>query len=637
MSCAYLTFASDAKADTEIYDIWELTVTNSNSYTNPFNFSEIELRATITAPSGQEFSCFGFYDGNGTGGQDGDIWKLRFMPDEAGAWNYTYSWHGTGTKPTGGSGAFSVVDNDTYPGPLRIGSDRAWFFETDRGQQFDFRGYSLHHWLWNASRGGWDPMSSKKSQLVNAINTSVKNKGYNVLMLDGACDPKGFENALESWWDEDHANWKRRYDISTWKAYEYVFNHCKENKIYILPFCGMIHRVAFGNKGLSIEDIKALGRYYVARFGAYYNLFGYSPTFEWRYIWSSSQVNQIMQAVEQRNPSNILLTAHDSSESAVDGWMDFSMRQRHSNDIFRGNIRMYNQSPPRGEVTPPFDELPIIGSEDIWEGAKIGSNPNDWPQNRTETRRASWGIMLAGVMPLYNEWYMHATNRGNRDGEQDVIRMFDFIYSETDYRSYQMLNSLVVRNDRQICSGNPDKEYLVYDDNGGDITINLTSVPSSIEFNLLWFNPINSSTSTGGPINGGVRHTLASPFGTSDTVLLLRSSADTDPPIITSVWAIGDPAKVTVEFSEALDSLSAENTLNYDIDNGVNVISASLDADTVTLTVSPDLLELTTYTLTINNVKDLHENKIRDNTQETYSFVDIPRIPIPGRLEVEDY
>jgi len=41
------------------------------------------------------------------------FWKLRFMPDELGTWNYSYTWT-DGTS--GGSGNFQVVDTG-LPGP----------------------------------------------------------------------------------------------------------------------------------------------------------------------------------------------------------------------------------------------------------------------------------------------------------------------------------------------------------------------------------------------------------------------------------------------------------------------------------------------------------------------------------------
>jgi Domain of unknown function (DUF5060) len=72
-------------AQVGLYDVWEIRLINPRSYANPFDFTVIELQATFTAPSGRQVNFFGFYDGDGNGGQPGNVWKPRLMPDELGA------------------------------------------------------------------------------------------------------------------------------------------------------------------------------------------------------------------------------------------------------------------------------------------------------------------------------------------------------------------------------------------------------------------------------------------------------------------------------------------------------------------------------------------------------------------------
>jgi hypothetical protein len=128
-----------AMAQVGLYDVWEILLVNSKSYANPFDFTIIELQATFTAPSGREVRFFGFYDGDGHGGQTGNVWKLRFMPDELGNWHYAYSWT-DGTA--GGSGSLEVVDTGR-PGPLQITTENPWYFMTARGEPFHARPYGM--------------------------------------------------------------------------------------------------------------------------------------------------------------------------------------------------------------------------------------------------------------------------------------------------------------------------------------------------------------------------------------------------------------------------------------------------------------------------------------------------------------
>ena len=106
-----------ARADVALYKVFERTVTNTNSYAN--KFIDVELEAEFTSPSGTTTRWRGFFDGDGRGGGDcqtGNTWRLRFMPDEVGTWDYAYSWT-DGTA--GGSGRFDCVRDGAGKGVIR--------------------------------------------------------------------------------------------------------------------------------------------------------------------------------------------------------------------------------------------------------------------------------------------------------------------------------------------------------------------------------------------------------------------------------------------------------------------------------------------------------------------------------------
>jgi hypothetical protein len=52
---------------------------------NPF---QVPVDVTFTGPGGT-FVVPAFYDGDGQGGLDGNVWKVRFAPNAAGTWTYT--------------------------------------------------------------------------------------------------------------------------------------------------------------------------------------------------------------------------------------------------------------------------------------------------------------------------------------------------------------------------------------------------------------------------------------------------------------------------------------------------------------------------------------------------------------------
>jgi hypothetical protein len=99
------------------------------------------------------------------------------------------------------------------------------------------------------------------------------------------------------------------------------------------------------------------------------------------------------------------------------------------------------------------------------------------------------------------------------------------------------------------------------------------------------------------------------------------STEDTTPPTISSVTA--DETSVMVVFSEPVEQTSAETISNYTIDNGITISNAILNADlrSITLITNPHT-DGTTYTLTINNVRDRAStpNTIAPNSIATYTY-----------------
>ena len=98
-----------------LYGMFKKQLTNTKNYTNPF--SDVELMVNYTSPAGRKIRFFGFYDGDGEDGQNGNIWKFRFMPDEPGEWAYQYPWSDD-TK--GGTGKFNSTTQEAKPGPWKI-------------------------------------------------------------------------------------------------------------------------------------------------------------------------------------------------------------------------------------------------------------------------------------------------------------------------------------------------------------------------------------------------------------------------------------------------------------------------------------------------------------------------------------
>jgi hypothetical protein len=80
------------------------TIEASLAYAAPAGahpFDDIDLDLIVEAPStralGQRFTWFGFYDGDGRGGQTGDTWKFRLQLDTPGRWIVTATFRRPGS------------------------------------------------------------------------------------------------------------------------------------------------------------------------------------------------------------------------------------------------------------------------------------------------------------------------------------------------------------------------------------------------------------------------------------------------------------------------------------------------------------------------------------------------------------
>jgi CubicO group peptidase (beta-lactamase class C family) len=107
----------------------------SETDNDPNPFLDYRLQVAIAGPSGQTYSVPGFFDGDGHGHGTGEVWRVRFSPDEAGRWSYTASFRegrqvavsldpekGNPAAFDGKSGSFEVMPRGSLsPGYLKWG------------------------------------------------------------------------------------------------------------------------------------------------------------------------------------------------------------------------------------------------------------------------------------------------------------------------------------------------------------------------------------------------------------------------------------------------------------------------------------------------------------------------------------
>lgn len=135
----------------------------------------------------------------------------------------------------------------------------------------------------------------------------------------------------------------------------------------------------------------------------------------------------------------------------------------------------------------------------------------------------------------------------------------------------------------------------------------------------------DASVTTGGFFGFSIIQSTASFFQKHffDDITIGAIVLDTTPPQILSATAI-NTTSVDVLFSEVVSQVTCENIINYNINNGINISSATRDLSNqalVHLVLSNNLINNTTYNLVVNNVEDLAGNVIAAASNVNFSYI----------------
>ncbi len=113
-------------AEVPRYGVLELSFEHNGAYRN--NFFDVDLKAVFKSPTGVQHRMGGFFYGR-------DLWKVRFRPDEAGSWTYSYTFTGTGGFRRKGNGTFRCLPSGAK-GPIRRSPDNPFRWVSADGEPY---------------------------------------------------------------------------------------------------------------------------------------------------------------------------------------------------------------------------------------------------------------------------------------------------------------------------------------------------------------------------------------------------------------------------------------------------------------------------------------------------------------------
>lgn len=340
----------------------------AESDNDPNPFLDYRMQVLFTGPGGIEYTVPGFFAGDGAGGESGDVWRVRFSPDQAGEWTYQTEFRageqiainldteGTPAAFDGAEGSFVVLDRDTTaPGFLKWGRleyvgghylkfrDGDYWIKgaTDSPENFlAYEGFdnttrstmnydnleslpALHSYAdhvedwergdpdWNdgAGRGIIGALNYLASKHVNGIYFLVMNiggDGKDVFPWIGSPDPAGSPE-----------NDNLHYDNSKLVQWETVFTHAQKNGIFLHV---VLNEAEEANKrelddGELGPERKLYYREMVARFGHHLAMqWNLCEEYNHQYDLGPDRIREFARYLQQLDPYDHPVTVHTAGD-----------------------------------------------------------------------------------------------------------------------------------------------------------------------------------------------------------------------------------------------------------------------------------------------------------------------------------
>ena len=480
---------------------------------NPF---QIEMDVTFTGPTSQIFTVPGFYDGDGAGGLDGDIWKVRFSPNTAGTWTYLTS--STEGSLNGLNGTFLVSNTSgcqtTMPGGLlnfacvgRLEYTGEHYLKFTEGP----------YWL----KGG---VNEPEDFLVPEVNAGFGSKFAAVDYLAGTginsmylmlTNVDGDRRNLWPWvgntQDEAKLN-HERFDVAKLEDWENTFTYIQQKGL-------VLHIVFEDDSAWTGFNRSMYYREIVARFGHHNGLY-WNLAEEYNEAYSADQMKDYAQILSNLDPYDHPITVHQ--QGGLNNWDPFVGDSRFDLTSFQtGN------SSQNGPAVDWFTK--VENSSRTIPVAFDESTRNLTTAERDMFRHIAWSIYTGGAN---FEVYTRLLGSSYLDFDlilEDLARARKYI-DDLSFWEMRPKNELLLSGEGYVFT-QLDETYLVYLLDGGSISLILSGSESI--FDAEWFNPRSGAIQSIGYVFGGAPYAFSAP-DSLDWVLLLNVDQLSPPQIIST-------------------------------------------------------------------------------------------------------
>jgi hypothetical protein len=529
--------------------------TSESATPNPFR----NYRLTVTFTKGSTtYVVPGYYatDGNAaeTSATSGAKWRVHFVPDQTGTWNYSVSFvtgtdiavsdaAGTPTSFNGTSGSFTIAATDKTgddfrgKGLLRYADEHymqfdngEWFIESGTSSPENFladpefdgtynvvgdhlKTYSAHVQDWNTGDPTWK--GTKGKGIIGAVNYLAEQGINSQFFLTMNVEADG----EDTWpWTSDTERY--RFDVSKLDQWEILFSHMNKKGILlhvVLQELGNEFLLDGGDLGL---QRKLYYREMIARFGHHNLKWNLGEEHKIEGVGNTdAQRLAFTEFISDLDPYKHIITMHSQAGTdnylsiygpllGNDGFSGMSL-QIHNGEFDVAGDKTYLRITEWREYSADAGRPWIITLDECcgWNG---GVQPDE--SNMEAVRKSEmWGSLMAGGAGF--DWYL-GFEEEKRDLELEDFRTYEFLWEQTKhahtfFTSYLPFQDMepqedLVPDDTNLVFADPGNLYAVYLPKGGTTTLDLGGTVKT--YPIQWYNP-----RAGGALQNGTKTSVSGP------------------------------------------------------------------------------------------------------------------------------
>lgn len=483
------TFAKWSKVEIEL--VGPASVGKSTN-DNPFRIS---VNMTFVGPGGNTYVVPAFYDGDGYGHMDGNIWRVRFSPDTVGAWSFTSTssnlmlegYRGTFTVelPPADASNFGKRGRLKYVGQHYLKfADGPYWIKGGTNEPEDFLG-----------AGVMGSVAGKQAAVDYLAQTGVNSMYILLHNVDGDGD---------NVWPWVERKESEHFDVAKLSQWEDLFEYIQSKGI-------VLHLVLEDDSGWTGFNRSMYYREMVARF-AHHNGLIWNISEEYGENYSASDVKKFAQQIRNLDPYDHSITVHNVGPLAA--WEPFLGDQAFDITSFQSSEAPQNAQTIAWRNKTFAAGRPLAISFD--EAGFFDKN------ERRKARHVIWSVYMGGGN--FELFASKVRQTGFEAFEEfwDDMRHARLFLEGLPFWEMSPANDLLIGGaGNQYCLGKPGEVYAIYLEQGGATALDLSGQAGM--FRVHWYSPDTGQYSDGGIISGNAIRSLGPPPFPGDAAVLVRS------------------------------------------------------------------------------------------------------------------